>query len=560
MENEKNIERVYLFKSNTDKNPVWMVSFVSDGKKYNAELTREDSRNFFISAKGKTKAEVDELKLSLAEKYFDTATASEVSVSSSQKINSVDKVMQEFADKMIKAVEEASGNWKKPWFPVGMGWPRNKNGREYNGVNAILLFFACQDQKYKDSVFMTHSMLSEYNYKKVKEEGKEKHVPMTDKEGNTLPPVRIKKGEHGYPVIHTSFLIRDRETGDKISLDDFNKLSIEEKEKYSVKRFTNNFTVFNIDQTNLQEVRPEEYKRLTANAERKNHLTNDFSHPAMDKMFSSNLWICPISFGSNEACYYPQQNRIELPSKDMFSEGESYYGTALHEMAHSTGGKNLFDRLKSTVFGDDDYAEEELVAEFSAALVCQYYGMEKNMKEDSCNYIKTWLNKKKEKPSHLLTTLNQASKVFSFTTQRIDAIEKEMNKGILADYSKIRKENDNLMDRWEKIKIQENPSETSSVDNNERVAALVSNMRSNIIELPSAVLYVSYDTEKNELFAGQATNAGVFKEFVIDYDHDKTLDVNLNDLYTVIEESGKYQEQEEMIEEESEEVKFSRGI
>lgn len=108
--------------------------------------------------------------------------------------------------------------------------------------------------------------------------------------------------------------------------------------------------------------------------------------------------------------------------------------------------------------------------------------------------------------------------------------------------------------------MQENPSEKSSVDNNERVAALVSNMRSNIIELPSAVLYVSYDTEKNELFAGQATNAGVFKEFVIDYDHDKTLDVNLNDLYTVIEESGKYQEQEEMIEEESEEVKFSRGI
>lgn len=50
-------------------------------------------------------------------------------------------------------------------------------------------------------------------------------------------------------------------------------------------------------------------------------------------------------------------------------------------------------------------------------------------------------------------------------------------------------------------------------------------------------LYVNVDKNKDTIYAGGASNAGVFREFEIDYDFDDTLDGNLNRLYdTIIEE------------------------
>ena len=57
-----------------------------------------------------------------------------------------------------------------------------------------------------------------------------------------------------------------------------------------------------------------------------------------------------------------------LPLKSQFKDGESFYGTKLHEMGHSTCVKN---RLNRKGFYENDkfnYGREELVAELISAL------------------------------------------------------------------------------------------------------------------------------------------------------------------------------------------------
>ena len=66
--------------------------------------------------------------------------------------------------------------------------------------------------------------------------------------------------------------------------------------------------------------------------------------------------------------------------------------------------------------------------------------------------------------------------------------------------------------------------------NNQEIYNMVTNMRSNMLVFNDTVYYVSYDIDTNELFAGTATNCGIAKEYVIQYDPDMDLDYNLDGL------------------------------
>ena len=56
--------------------------------------------------------------------------------------NSEDRALDLFAEMMIKKIESIRSDWHKPWLTEGtLTWPRNLSGREYNGMNALLLLF-----------------------------------------------------------------------------------------------------------------------------------------------------------------------------------------------------------------------------------------------------------------------------------------------------------------------------------------------------------------------------------------------------------------------------------
>lgn len=333
--------------------------------------------------------------------------------------NSEDKALDLFAEMMIEKIESIGKDWHKPWFTEGsLPWPRNLHGREYNGMNALMLLLHCEKQGYTIPRFCTFDCVQRLN--------------TPGKDGQELPRVSILRGEKSFPVMLTTFTCIHKETKEKIKYDEYKKLSEKEQEQYNVFPRMQVFRVFNVAQTNLRETRPELWEKLEQEVARpKIEDGEHLSFAPVDTMIRDNLWICPIRPKHQDSAYYSiSKNEIVVPEKEQFKSGEAFYGTLFHEMTHSTGAEGVLDRIKPTAFGSAEYAREELVAELGSALVAQRYGMAKHIKEDSCAYLKGWLNELKESPQFIKTTLLDVKRASSLITQKVDKIAMELEQGL----------------------------------------------------------------------------------------------------------------------------------
>lgn len=330
--------------------------------------------------------------------------------------NSEEKALDLFAEMMIEKIESIKKDWRKPWFTEGaLQWPRNLSGREYNGMNAFMLMLHCEKEGYKIPRFCTFDCVQRMN--------------KPGKDGQELPRVSVLRGEKSFPVMLTTFTCIHKETKEKIKYDDYKNLSEDEKKEYNVYPRMQVFRVFNVQQTNLREARPELWEKLEKeNGRPEVKAGEQFDFEPVDRMISENLWICPIRPMHQDSAYYSiTKNEIVVPEKVQFKDGEAFYGTLFHEMTHSTGAEGVLDRLEPTAFGSKEYAREELVAELGSALVSQRYGMTKHIKENSCAYLKSWLDSLKESPQFIKTTLMDVKKASSLITQKVDRIAKGLD-------------------------------------------------------------------------------------------------------------------------------------
>lgn len=525
--------------------------------------------------------------------------------------NSEDKALDLFAEMMIEKIEGIRKDWKKPWFTEGaLQWPRNLSGREYNGMNAFMLFLHCEKEGYEIPRFCTFDCVQRLN--------------KPDKDGQELPRVSVLRGEKSFPVMLTTFTCIHKETKEKIKYDDYKKLSDEEKKQYNVYPKMQVFRVFNVAQTNLREARPELWARLEQENTRPKFGDGEhFSFAPVDTMIKDNLWICPIKpLHQDEAYYSISKKEIVVPEKEQFKSGEAFYGTLFHEMTHSTGAEGVLDRIKPTAFGSQEYAREELVAELGSALVAQRYGMTKHIKEDSCAYLKGWLDELKESPQFIKTTLLDVKRAASLITQKVDKIAQDLErnageqqenkvgaqekvyyssvaylqfsddtrqldelkekgdyKGLLAlgkEYydgnglneqytysSPIQNKGDTLliedkdfavvyngsvggtyevMLKFTEQEIRDhirrygtgNAGETIKGVAKEMAAEQFSDLAQRkmpVFEMPNGdVLYVGYNKESDTLDVGTATNAGLVAQYRFPYDHDASLEANLQEV------------------------------
>ena len=327
-----------------------------------------------------------------------------------------DKALDLFSEMMITKIESlrSKDGWKKPWFTEGaLQWPKNLNGREYNGMNAFLLLLHCEKEGYRIPRFCTFDRIQQFN-----------RTGSKDKEAK--PRVSVLKGKHSFPVMLTTFTVVDKETKERIKWEDYKLLSQEQREKYNVYPKLQTYHVFNVAQTNLKEVRPELWEKLEQEYSMPKVDRSGAFEP-VDRMIADNRWICPIKLMYGDSAYYSiSKNEIVVPEKGQFKDGESFYSNLYHEMGHSTGAENQLDRLKPTTFGSAEYAREELVAELTAALTAQRYGMSKHLKDDTAAYLKAWLDSLKESPQFIKTVLLDVKKASSMLTQRIDQIAMEI--------------------------------------------------------------------------------------------------------------------------------------
>lgn len=538
--------------------------------------------------------------------------------------NSEEKALDLFAEMMIEKIESINEDWRKPWFTEGaLQWPRNLSGREYNGMNAFMLMLHCEKEGYKIPRFCTFDCVQRMN--------------KPGKDGQELPRVSVLRGEKSFPVMLTTFTCIHKETKEKIKYDDYKNLSEDEKKEYNVYPRMQVFRVFNVQQTNLREARPELWEKLEKeNGRPEVKAGEQFDFEPVDRMISENLWICPIRPMHQDSAYYSiTKNEIVVPEKRQFKDGEAFYGTLFHEMTHSTGAKGVLDRLEPTAFGSKEYAREELVAELGSALVSQRYGMTKHIKEDSCAYLKSWLDSLKESPQFIKTTLMDVKKASSIITQKVDRIargldednteriangtspkgktfyasvaylqttddrsqldelrEKGDYEGLLAcakEYydgngmdeqytyqTPLQHRGDDLLVEDKDFAVVYNGSvggtyevmlkyseqevrdhincygiDRASVDVKELAKDMVveqfaklTHQRMPVFEMPNGdILYAAYNREKDALDVGGVCNAGLAVRHSFPYDHNSTLDANLQAVNEKLNELDEYREE-----------------
>lgn len=341
----------------------------------------------------------------------------------------MDKAFDYFADMLIQKLESAKKTeWKQSWFPSGLSWPKSLYGKAYHGMNAFSLMCLCEDKGYKVPVFATRDRIFGMNYQN---DADGKRVPAVDGNGDRLPFLHILKGETGVPVFLSNVSVVHVESGQKIKWSDYYNLSDDEKKDYHLYHHRIVYNVFNVDQTNMKEVRPELYDKLVQeNVRQAIDIPEDevFSFEPVDIMIDKQLWICPVHVRNLSAAesphYSPLSNEVVLAMKSQYMAAgrpESWVNDCFHEMIHSTGHSSCLNRLVSTR-DRHAYAREELVAEVSAALSCHRYGIPNTIQEDSIPYVDSWLKSLREKPEFIRTILKDVKLATGILDSKIEEV------------------------------------------------------------------------------------------------------------------------------------------
>ncbi len=368
----------------------------------------------------------------------------------------INSALQTFADMIIDRMEviEAS-NWKQGWIDgeAMIGLPQNVTGRVYTGSNAFLCQLHTMKKNYKVPVYFT--------IKQIKDLG-------------AFP----KKGEKSIPIFKWGLSIHNRETGEKVTLEEYGSLPKEERdEKYKVIPYLKIFNEWNIDQTNLEEVNKEKYDALLSKFEAKEIKDDNgmYSNAAIDQMLASQSWVCPIEYTQQNpsALYNKSRDVIIVPRKDQFNisdtpeeiykDGEEYYSSLIHEMAHSTGHENRLNRLSSDgKFGGEEYAKEELVAELTAAMVGSALGFDSRIRDNNTAYLKSWMSALKKEPKFLLSVMSDVNKASAMVIEHIDEERVKLGEKALLDGNldgeEERKKNEKEMEKLSNEKEEKIPS------------------------------------------------------------------------------------------------------
>ena len=255
----------------------------------------------------------------------------------------------EITNKMVEAIKQyLSGEkenlpWVKPWKTFGK-FRNPVTGTKYSGMNIFILAM----ENYDDPRWVT--------WKNAKKLG-----------GN------VKEGEVPTTIVHYSLIKRKRDK------ENDNGEKFEEAYYFRVPTFKN---VYNVTQCENLELEP---------------LINEDEAPSKfeenevaAKIINNYLENGPsLEIGGDKAFYSPLKDQIGMPDMKYFHDPEGYYTTLFHEMVHSTGHSSRNNRKFGSIFGSQDYAYEELVAEMGASFLAYDSNIDSTIQHES--YIKSWL-------------------------------------------------------------------------------------------------------------------------------------------------------------------------
>jgi antirestriction protein ArdC len=255
---------------------------------------------------------------------------------------------QEVTDQIIRALEQGTAPWQKPWQSGALELPFNPvSGKSYRGGNVVQLMVVASSKGYDDPRWVTYRQAQENDWQ-VRRGEKGTHVEFWQFPNRTAKPDGDSKDDPG-KAEHESFIYRA-------------------------------YTVFNAKQldgipAHAPKVRPEWEVLESAEA----ILRCSGARISCDQ--------------SNQAFYNRRTDSIHLPPREAFKTATNFYGTALHELCHWSGTPDRLNREtlnESYRFGDPNYAREELRAELASVFLMAERGIPHNP-ERHASYLNSWL-------------------------------------------------------------------------------------------------------------------------------------------------------------------------
>lgn len=253
-------------------------------------------------------------------------------------------VYKEVTDRIIEGLKGNRIPWNRPWLSMN---PQNGEGREYQGINILLLL----STPYEDPRW--------YTFKKAHEIG-----------GS------VKKGSKATNIVY--YKKYEKEIEEK------GKDGTVEKKKVA-RFFLKSYPVFNAEQ--IDGIPPLEIKSHSVSPE---DLANKVE-PMMKRLYDTGLkFVESDAVVDSRAYYSPGTDTIKMPGLNLFETPEAYISTLFHEAGHATGHPGRLNRNIRNPFGHPDYAFEELVAEMISAYGCAEHGIP-NDESRNIGYIQNWI-------------------------------------------------------------------------------------------------------------------------------------------------------------------------
>ena len=327
-------------------------------------------------------------------------------------------------DKVISMFKNAkASDYHRAWKDDAFFIPINFDSKKpYRGVNRLLL----QERIGFAGAFRNPYFLT---FNQIKKHGG-----------------RLKKGTRGYEVVYYSIryiVPADKNTGRKaysstnahkvIDFIDKHKLSEDIVTRIPMIRYYNVYNGasiegidFRLDKLQIGRAVPDTAPENQAAA----LIVENYPNPPA------------IKHEGNQAYYSPSGDYVKMPKKEQFDSINDYYRTLFHELTHSTGHEKRLDRGINLMLEKDDYAKEELVAEFGAVFLSAWAGIMWYNNKNHASYLKGWNSAIKEAENDNKFLMKAAS-LAQAATDYILNLDAAGQPAFLSKYEKPKKKAEN---------------------------------------------------------------------------------------------------------------------
>ena len=276
-------------------------------------------------------------------------------------------ISAEITNRIVTELEKGNIPWQKPWTGVRSGAISHSTGRPYSLLNQLIL-----------------GLPGEYlTFNQCKQEGG-----------------KVKKGSKAKMVVFWKPIpVEVKDSDGKTILGDDGKPLNE------TIPFLKYFQVFHID--DCEGIKP----RFDADVPMNDVQPDDAAELAIEE-YLQRSGVTMRHLRSDEAYYSPSSDTVVLPLREQFHSAAEYYGTAFHELTHSTGHAKRLARLtKPAAFGGTEYSKEELVAEIGAATLLNEFRLETaGSFKNNAAYIQNWLQALKNDKHMIVSAAGKAEK------------------------------------------------------------------------------------------------------------------------------------------------------